>query len=56
MIDIFDYKTMLGIAVALAVIAIYRFYFQKKSPEEKALEKEYQEVLTLDKYKVKGQW
>ena len=54
--DFFDLNASLVIIAVLCMIVLYRFFFHKKSTEEQALEKEYQEVLKLDKYKVKGQW
>ena len=56
MIELIDLKTGIFLIGILAALAIYRFFFQRKSPEQVALEKEYHEVLTLEKHKVKGQW
>ncbi len=56
MIELLDFKTGMILIGALSVIAIYRFFFQRKSPEEQELEREYNDILNLDKYKVKGQW
>lgn len=56
MLEFLDLKTSMLIVGSLVALALYRFFFQKKSSEQVALEKEYQEILTTDKYKVKGQW
>ncbi len=56
MFELFDIKTGFILAGILVVIALFRFFFKKKSQDEVDLEKEYNDVLNLDKYKVKGQW
>ena len=56
MLEFFDMKTSMALIAALVGLAIYRFFFHRKSAEQVALEREYQEILTTDKHKVKGQW
>ncbi|HZX12234.1 MAG TPA: hypothetical protein VFE88_02150 [Candidatus Nanoarchaeia archaeon] len=56
MIEFLSYKAVVGIIVVLAGLAVYRFFFSQKSAGKEALEREYEEILTSDKYKVKGQW
>ncbi|MFA4886690.1 MAG: hypothetical protein WC595_00615 [Candidatus Nanoarchaeia archaeon] len=56
MLEMIDIKTGLILIGVLASIALFRWFFMRKSSELLELEKEYEEVLKLDKYKVKGQW
>ena len=49
-------KTILtGIYIAVGLYILYRLFF-RKSPYQEEYEKMYNEVLTSDKYKVKGQY
>lgn len=49
-------KTILiGVYVAVGIYILYRLFF-RKNPFQEQYEKMYNEVLTSDKYKVKGQY
>lgn len=49
-------KTILmGVYALVALYILYRLFF-KKSPYQEEYERLYNEILTSDKYKVKGQY
>ena len=49
-------RIILGIVyVAVAIFLLYRLFY-KKNPYQREYEKIYNEILTSDKYKVKGQY
>ena len=56
MLETIDKNWVLLVIGILASIAIFRWFFMRKSTELMELEQEYEEILKLDKYKVKGQW
>ena len=46
---------LMGVYAAVAFYVLYRLFF-KKNPYQEEYEKLYNEILTSDKYKVKGQF
>lgn len=51
----FSKTILVGIYVVIALYILYKIIF-RKNPYEKEYQKVYNEILTSDKYKVKGQY
>ena len=52
----FDQKIAVWILAAVAAYIIYRVLFSAKEPSLTRYEREMEEILTSDKYKVKGRF
>ena len=53
---VLDQKVVVWIVAAVAAYIIYRVLFSAKEPSLTRYEREMEEILTSDKYKVKGRF
>ena len=51
-----DQKIGIWLVAAVAAYIVYRLFFSAKQPSLTSYEREMEEILTSDKYKVKGQF
>ncbi|HIG98619.1 TPA: hypothetical protein HA231_04315 [Candidatus Woesearchaeota archaeon] len=51
-----EQKFLLWIAAAMAAFVVYRLVFRAKEPAVASYEREIEEILSSDKYKVKGRF